>query len=62
MKIIHIQSTLQTVFGVLDDKDNVVQQIPLSITLAELSDATAIVAVDKLIEERAKLKEKFEAK
>jgi hypothetical protein len=36
-KIVHVQTTVQTVFGVLDDEGNVIPQPPVTVSVSRFS-------------------------
>lgn len=56
MKIVHVQTTIQTVFGYLDE-DDVVRKQPVNLELGKLSEKDFADALAKLTEIKTKLGE-----
>lgn len=57
MKIIHIQTTVQSVFGKVDEDGNVVEKYPINVEVAKLDESSFAEVNKKLQEVRTKLKE-----
>lgn len=57
MKIIHIQTQIQTILGELDAEGNVVRQIPVSVTLQKLNVHELTEACTRLLELKEKAAE-----
>lgn len=55
MKIVHIQTTMQTILGKLDENGDVIEKIPLSIEVPKLTLEAFEQALKQLIEAREKL-------
>jgi hypothetical protein len=56
-KIIHVQTQVQTVFGELDDKGNVVQTFPVNLSVNKFEGESFAVVYDHLVKARSKLEE-----
>jgi hypothetical protein len=59
MKIIHIQTTVQAVFGVLDDNGDVISKQPVSIEISRLNQASFQEALDQLTIAKQNLEQKL---
>lgn len=59
MKIIHIQTTVQAVFGVLDDNNDVVSKQPVSFEIGRLNEASFQEALDQLVIAKQNLEQKL---
>lgn len=55
--IVHIQTTIQTVFGVVDEHGDTVQQVPVTMTLNALKPDLFEAAAKELLGQKAKLAE-----
>lgn len=61
MKIVHVQTSIQTVFGYLDE-DDVVRKQPVSLELGKLCEKEILDALSKLTEIKKQLEENGTAK
>jgi len=59
MKIIHIQTTIQAVFGVLDDNGDVISKQPVNFELNKLNEAAFQEALDQLVIAKQNLEQKL---
>ncbi|MCO6459281.1 MAG: hypothetical protein J5I93_28560 [Pirellulaceae bacterium] len=57
MKVIHLQTTVQTIFGKLDEHGNVTQKIPVNIEVNQLTEETFAKLAQELSKTWGKLKE-----
>jgi hypothetical protein len=55
--VVHVQTTLQTIFGVLDDQGNVVQKVPVNLEIQKLDPALFHEACNHLLASKVKLEE-----
>jgi hypothetical protein len=60
--LVHIQSTLQTTFGRVDENGDVVEQFPYQLTILTLNEESFQEALKKILEVRQKLREKINEK
>jgi hypothetical protein len=60
--LVHIQSTLQTTFGRVDENGDVVEQFPYQLTILTLNEVSFQEALKKILEVRQKLREKINEK
>lgn len=54
-KIIHVQTTVQTVFGQLDEEGNVVATFPVNLQIQKLEPAAFAAAHEHLLKTKAQL-------
>jgi hypothetical protein len=59
MKLIHMQSTLTVVFGLLDEDGDVAQQIPLELPIAKLDEKSLGAALHEVRKKRADIESKI---
>jgi hypothetical protein len=55
--IVHIQTSIQTVFGVVNEDGDTVQQVPVNLTIPALKGELFTAAVEHLVAQKAKLAE-----
>ena len=55
--IAHIQTTIQTVLGVVDENGDTVKQIPVTVNVGSLKPEVFASAADELLKQKAKLVE-----
>jgi hypothetical protein len=53
--VIHMQTTIQTIFAVLDDEGNAIPQKPIVVQIHNFSEASVIEARQAIIDERDKI-------
>ena len=59
MKIVHVQTVVRTVFGVLDNDGNIVNKQDLNLEINRLADADFQAAVTQLNQAKAELESKL---
>lgn len=64
MSVVHIQTTIQTILGVVDDQGNVVQKVPVNLEVQKLEEQLfrdaalhILSAKEQLVESEAGVKE-----
>lgn len=57
MRIIHLHSTVQALFGKLDDEGNVTDKIPISVELSQLNEEVFKKVAEQLARVWVKLQE-----
>lgn len=58
-RIVHVQTNIQTILGVLDDDGNVVQKQPLNVEVGVLSINAFTEAVNALLKAKSEAQEKL---
>lgn len=57
MSVVHVQTTIQTILGVVDDEGNVIQKVPVNLEVQKLEEQLFRDAVAHLLSAKAKLAE-----
>jgi len=55
MQVIHVQTNVNTVFGLLNDAGDVVEQFPVQLTLNQLTPEFFDAAIKQLLDTKVKL-------
>lgn len=59
MKLIHIQTNVQAIFGLLDENGDVVSKQPISLEIGKLNEASFQEALNQLIVAKQNLEQKI---
>ena len=60
-KIVHVETVVRTVFGILDDEGDVIEKKPVSIALAKLNAESFELLAKTLAEAKVKLQDELDS-